>query len=518
VSELVQFISDPHANELIIEDRINLRDPLLTLKPALMAHSKLTHLSLSDCSLEDESVAVIADIMKSNNQLKSIDLPNNLIGPQGAAYLMDGLIENQSVTRLTLDNNQLKDEGAQRLAAAVQLHPNLVELNLVGNAIGDAGVTFLCKSLILSQLKRDAPHVFPVVNLAHNLVGDAGCAAIADLVIKNPTVRRLNLDHNIIADEGLKSLSRAISATNTQVKGVYLACNQISSKGLISLSQALKSITGEIVVDLSDNKLVSRSGIGAIVDPDLSLDYKLLKVFKPSMSGDGKSVNSRTCTTANVQKMKESNTPTTSSEHSSGTSSPTLDRKPSLSNVNSFQEKLKDSTGRRVSFSQNVLVASPSPAAHLGLSPSRAGQSINRSHRPSDDDEDDDDDERISNASQRPGGRRQEYGYGSTDDELSGSASSSRNNLALSKEEKERGGVDEDDDDDEEPIVAAVSPKLAQARVDANARASSVSKRGVHFKDDAVKPSEQRKSEMQVGEDFDLDELEQLAEMRNRGR
>lgn len=468
VPELIHFVTEPRETELVIEDRINLREPLLTLQPALLAHTRLTYCSLTYCSLEDPSVQVLAAMLKRNANITALDLSHNLIGPAGAKHLMEGMLENHSVRRVTLDYNEIGDEGVVYLSSALRSHFHVTELNLASNGIGDAGVVALCQALTptnrasartlataimeanfvtnggmatmmtttvttttiksttattpmvvgevdlaneaamtpttpdkkrvplmqpLSKKKNDDDsnssstnssssssgpvHPFPVIHLARNFVGDKACAAISDLIIQNDTIKCLNLEHNIIGDEGLKSLSSAMSLSDDQIRVVELSSNQISSRGLVSLAQALKSMKGECSVDLSDNALVSRSGIGAMVDPELVLDYKLLKIYKPTatvmqqVNTVAKAKQQRsvvtliptTTTTSTSTGSPNNHTVATNAKGgSTNTSKSSLiqEAKASLSTHHPHRE-------RRVSFHDSVLVASSPPTATVGF-------------------------------------------------------------------------------------------------------------------------------------------------------
>jgi len=71
----------------------------------------------------------------------------NQIGDEGAATLAEALKHNTSLTTLDLRGNRIGDEGAAMLAEAVQHNTSLTTLNLAGNRIGDEGAATLAKAL-----------------------------------------------------------------------------------------------------------------------------------------------------------------------------------------------------------------------------------------------------------------------------------------------------------------------------------------------------------------------------------
>jgi len=297
--ELVHYITDQKSAEIVIQDRLlGIREPLVTLRHALIASQhRLTAIYMGRCELDDPAVEVIADLLRNSSSLISIELPNNKIGPIGAGFLCEGLCVNKTLERLYLDNNQLKDEGVMRLSYAIQNHEKLIDLSLSGNAIGDNGVISLCHALEVSSAHQEKPHEFACFNLAYNLIGDAACAAIADTIEKNPTIKVLILEHNVIADAGVIALASAIEKRDGQIKELYLASNQIGSKGVAALGYTFSVIASELTVDISDNKLVSRAGLAAIVDAKVKIDYMLLKLQKlPGKAGDATASSSGSTT------------------------------------------------------------------------------------------------------------------------------------------------------------------------------------------------------------------------------
>jgi len=291
--ELIIFLTEYSTNRLEVKDKLlGIHDPLLVLKYGLVSNPSLMHICLDSVSVNDKTVEVLSDILAANPFILTVAVPNNQVTVVGAGYLAEALKHNKSLKHLSLDNNQLKDEGLQKLAASLPEHPNLSGIGLRGNAISDDGVKSLTQCLAMSQHKNGKPHAFPTFDLSYNVLGDVGLGALSVLCHLNPTITELYLDNNAIGDTGLSALSDAlINSPNIGLKALYLASNNISSKGVIALSKALKAFKNELLVDISDNKLVSRTGVAALcVDIDVMLDYVQLKLFKKK-EGDSEGIS-----------------------------------------------------------------------------------------------------------------------------------------------------------------------------------------------------------------------------------
>ena len=100
-----------------------------------------TSLDLGDSNIGDRGATALANALRYNTVLESLDLGyNNKIGDLGAASLAAALKVNTVLKTLILSENVIGDEGATALALAL-LNKNtaLSELDLSSNKIGTAG-------------------------------------------------------------------------------------------------------------------------------------------------------------------------------------------------------------------------------------------------------------------------------------------------------------------------------------------------------------------------------------------
>lgn len=279
--ELLDFICNNSATAFVLEDRITGFEKALTaLSPALMHRPNLEMICLRNCSLGAPSVKLISDILKHNTTVKHLDLCNNLICPAACVHLHEALNINSSLLSLNLDNNQIGDKGLGLIGKSLP-HSELRFLSLVGNGIGDTGTHGLVQGLLASADRNGHAHKFPAFKLRENLVTNCGAKAIADLVARSGETQVIDLEKNLVTDEGAIAIAEAISSEKSDLARVLLGGNNLSEKGVQAIHAALPRTEREVVVDFSDNKLVSRKAfMGLVNDLNMQFDFVKFKIKK----------------------------------------------------------------------------------------------------------------------------------------------------------------------------------------------------------------------------------------------
>lgn len=272
--EIVYFLTDETARSLKIEfstDGIVAR--ALSHFMPLLTKTDLHHIVLRDVGLGDESVLLLCELLKKNNEIRTIDLEGNNISAVGAKSLAEALRSNTSLRHLLLSDNNIGDEGVKALSSSLLVHYRLTSLSLSANAIGPDG----CKAF-LNALKEsrdapdsDRPRDFPVIDLSFNPIGDTGISVLAALCEKNPSIRKLRLSSTDLTDSGCAMLALAVQSKNCQLLDLNLSQNQMTKKGVGSIFAGLKMKEGQrpLRVDLSLNpdlgpdvmKVLYKSGV-----------------------------------------------------------------------------------------------------------------------------------------------------------------------------------------------------------------------------------------------------------------
>ncbi|CAK8996056.1 Tropomodulin-3 (Ubiquitous tropomodulin) (U-Tmod), partial [Durusdinium trenchii] len=77
---------------------------------ALQAHPGLQHMSLQETQLDDEAAAQLAEVLRSQSLLFSLDLSCNEITDCGAALLVDALEDNEVILELKIEGTETSEE------------------------------------------------------------------------------------------------------------------------------------------------------------------------------------------------------------------------------------------------------------------------------------------------------------------------------------------------------------------------------------------------------------------------
>ncbi|GLT99754.1 hypothetical protein SLE2022_171720 [Rubroshorea leprosula] len=139
------------------------------LSKSLFKHTNLVGLYLSYLNLEDEGAIAIANALKeSAPSLEVLEMAGNNITGDAAPALAACIASKQHLTKLNLSENELKGEGATQIGKALEG---------------------------LAQLKE--------VDMSNNSMRRAGARMLPQVVIEKPGFKLLNIDGNIISNEGV---------------------------------------------------------------------------------------------------------------------------------------------------------------------------------------------------------------------------------------------------------------------------------------------------------------------------
>ncbi|KAG9061306.1 hypothetical protein KI688_007284 [Linnemannia hyalina] len=217
---------------------LNLRDNSIgdngaqALSAALKINSTLTILDLGHNSIGDNGAQALSEALNTNSTLTTLNLYINSITDNGAKALSEALKTNSTLTTLNLGHNSIRENGVKALAEALKTNSTLTTLNLYTNWIGVNGVQALSEALEINS-------TLTTLDLAYSGIGENGVKALAEALKTNSTLTTLNLGHNSIGDNGAQALSEALK-TNSTLTTLKLYTNSIGDNGVQALSEALE--------------------------------------------------------------------------------------------------------------------------------------------------------------------------------------------------------------------------------------------------------------------------------------
>ncbi|XP_038654841.1 dynein regulatory complex subunit 5 [Scyliorhinus canicula] len=151
---------------------------------------------------------------------------------------------------LRLPRNRIDDEKLRVLVKYMLNHPSLKELDLSHNMIMDNGAKVVAKLLHKTNLEK--------VNLCNNRISAYGAKAISYKVRRFSTLKSINFRLNQIGDEGGEVLGRAL--VKSSVEDINLSSNELTEPVAVVFSELLIKNRNLKSIDLSCNNLGPEAG------------------------------------------------------------------------------------------------------------------------------------------------------------------------------------------------------------------------------------------------------------------
>ncbi|KAL0244701.1 hypothetical protein GEMRC1_008783 [Eukaryota sp. GEM-RC1] len=126
-------------------------------------------------SIGDEGIRALAEALKVNDTVTTVNLWHNSIGAEGARVLADMLKVNNSVSSIHLGGTSIGDEGVKALVEALKVNTVVTSIDLWDNSIGDEGACSIADALKINTTVTS-------VDLKFNSIGDDGAKALADVL------------------------------------------------------------------------------------------------------------------------------------------------------------------------------------------------------------------------------------------------------------------------------------------------------------------------------------------------
>ncbi|KAG0043357.1 hypothetical protein BGZ83_011487, partial [Gryganskiella cystojenkinii] len=187
---------------------------------------------------------MLADTLKTNSVLITLDCLGNSIGVNGAQALSESLKTNSTLTTLSLVRNSIGDNGAKVISEALKSNSTLTTLDLGWNSIGDNGAQALSKALNINS-------TLTTLNLESNLISLEGVLALTFARNIKSKLTTLNLHNNTTRAQALFEAFK----TNSILTTLDLGYNKIGVNGTQALSEVLKTNSTLTTLNLGSNDI-----------------------------------------------------------------------------------------------------------------------------------------------------------------------------------------------------------------------------------------------------------------------
>jgi hypothetical protein len=126
----------------------HLKDPaLLMIAEGMRENGSLSSLDLADTMMGDEAALAFADMIRVHPSLQRFYIGENLITDKAGVAIANALEKNRVLAVLSLANNELRDDTARALVTALNVNTTIVDLDVSFNDFGCHAYVDLSKSL-----------------------------------------------------------------------------------------------------------------------------------------------------------------------------------------------------------------------------------------------------------------------------------------------------------------------------------------------------------------------------------
>ena len=163
-------------------------------------------LSLPNCEIGDEEVAMLASSIKRNRDrlpIDSIHLSFNNMTHKGLESLTNSVWGSTTLRELKLDNNEIGDRGAHQIAAILPVLKSLEILDVGFNGIKVTGLNVLMKTV------AEVNHLLSL-SISGNPVDVPAAKAVAYALAYNRSLQSIFLVHCSVNHEGQRHIAAGI--------------------------------------------------------------------------------------------------------------------------------------------------------------------------------------------------------------------------------------------------------------------------------------------------------------------
>ena len=185
----------------------------LAVAKMIQQTTSLRVLSLAQCDLGDDEVALIANAITANEKglpIERIQLSFNNITHKGIEILLPAILSLQHLQELQLDNNCIESRGAHFMAAVLHKVKTLTSLDLGFNSITGSGMRTLMKAVSENTQLTS-------LSVSGNAIDNGSAKAVAYALAHNKSLKSLFLDHCKLQSEGQRHITAGI-VSNSQTR------------------------------------------------------------------------------------------------------------------------------------------------------------------------------------------------------------------------------------------------------------------------------------------------------------
>lgn len=176
----------------------------------LSKSTRIRILSLPNCGIDDESMAMFAYGLRSNKDslpLSKLELSFNRITCRGIEKLVNAIWGSPYLRELSLDNNLIDNIGAQHIGTVLSSLSSLEILNVSFNRIKSQGIAYLMKAVSGSACLRH-------VSISGSVIDNEAASCIAGKLATGQSLSSFEMVHCNIESEAVRKIAVAIASND----------------------------------------------------------------------------------------------------------------------------------------------------------------------------------------------------------------------------------------------------------------------------------------------------------------
>lgn len=188
-----------------------------------------------EIGVRDSGYSRIEAKMMQQRGSASLNLADSFLGDEGCEAVAQFIKENPGVISLDLRGNGITSTGLASLSSCLGSRSGLRSISLEWNNIGD-DLTPFAEALIKN-------YSIQVLDLRNNRIGPEGAGVLSRVIELNSTIQKIDLRWNEIGQKGASKLYSSLSRPHS-LKQLELAGNKVPEELLSSLEKLLKGENG----------------------------------------------------------------------------------------------------------------------------------------------------------------------------------------------------------------------------------------------------------------------------------
>ena len=240
---------------------------------SLRTNTTISSLDVFDCGISDIGVQSLAEAIASNGSIRveRLDISNNDIGDNGIAHIATALQMNTTIKFFSMSNCGITNKGAESLARVLAVNMSLEHIELVWNYISDTGVAHISTALCVNNSLE-------WLEVGGDTIRDAAVLLLVDALKTNTSLEGVRLHWSSThPDYTLKLMAEIFKESNLKsiYLGLYMACSRHTTSSKEEVEEWLQQIKvkgKELIMSLEDNRhlialgldIFSRSSLSAV--------------------------------------------------------------------------------------------------------------------------------------------------------------------------------------------------------------------------------------------------------------